>query len=197
MFDRRPPVTPPFLENRLTAMRYRGLARGPSWTPIHSMEPKRPLIPDWMVSPAYGPDLRFERIAINEGALCIECKACGRHTALTKQCEHIRLGNKRLVKSMKFNQSCGSAEVRLYNAHTRMKPPCGLRAIRCRTGRSAPLQSTLTLAQRNIDSASAWAALASSGGSGEQLRSDFMSIAMRGVLATAAPRCPRPSRCCD
>ena len=67
------------------------------------MEPKRPLIPDWMVSPAYRPDLRFERIAINEGALCIECNACGRHTALTKQnCEHIRLGNKRLVKSIKF-----------------------------------------------------------------------------------------------
>jgi hypothetical protein len=87
------------------------------------MEPKRPLIPDWMVSPAYGPDLRFERIAINEGALCIECKACGRHTALTKQnCEHIRLGSKRLVKSMKFrcqNQSCGSAEVRtLQRAHS-------------------------------------------------------------------------------
>ena len=59
------------------------------------MERKR-LMPDWMVSPAYGPDLQFERIAINEGALCIECKTCGRRTALTKQnCEHIRVGNKR------------------------------------------------------------------------------------------------------
>jgi len=30
------------------------------------------------VTPAYGPELPFERIAINRGALCIECKACGR-----------------------------------------------------------------------------------------------------------------------
>ena len=36
---------------------------------------ERKLMPDWMVTPAYGPDLTFGRIAINEGALCIECKA--------------------------------------------------------------------------------------------------------------------------
>ena len=86
------------------------------------MEPKRPLMPDGQVSPAYGPDLTFGRIAINEGALCIECKACGRRTALTnKNCEHIWRGNKRLVGSVTFrcqNRSCGSADVQLYNAHT-------------------------------------------------------------------------------
>ena len=47
------------------------------------MDRKRSLLPDWMVTPAYGLDLQFERIAINEGALCIECKACGRRAALT------------------------------------------------------------------------------------------------------------------
>jgi hypothetical protein len=77
--------------------------------------------PDF-VQPAYGPELPFERIAINHGALCIECKACGRRSALTKQnCEHIRLGNKRLVRAMKFrcqSRSCGSTDVWLYNAHT-------------------------------------------------------------------------------
>jgi hypothetical protein len=41
-------------------------------------------MPDWMIAPAYGPGLQFERIAINQGALCIECKACGRrHSANT------------------------------------------------------------------------------------------------------------------
>ena len=46
------------------------------------------------VTPAYGPELPFERIAINQGALCIECKACGRRTALTsKDCPHIYIGN--------------------------------------------------------------------------------------------------------
>src|SRR3954447_5054979 len=77
--------------------------------------------PDF-VQPAYGAELPFERIAINQGALCIECKACGRRSALTKQnCQHIRLGNKRPVKTMRFrcqSRSCGSRDVRLYNAHT-------------------------------------------------------------------------------
>ena len=27
-------------------------------------------MPDWTVAPAYGPEVPFERIAINEGALC-------------------------------------------------------------------------------------------------------------------------------
>src|SRR6476619_254347 len=83
---------------------------------------ERSLMPDWMVNPAYAPELTFGRIAINEGALCIECKACGRRTALTqKNCEHIWRGNKRLVKSVRFrcqNQACKSDQVRLYNAHT-------------------------------------------------------------------------------
>jgi hypothetical protein len=83
---------------------------------------ERKLMPDSQVTPAYGPDLTFGRIAINEGALCIECKACGRRTALTKKnCEHIWRGNKRLVGSVKFrcqNRSCRSDQERLYNAHT-------------------------------------------------------------------------------
>jgi hypothetical protein len=82
----------------------------------------RQLMPDWMVNPAYAPELTFGRIAINDGALCIECKACGRRTALTKKnCEHIWRGNKRLVNSVRFrcqSRSCGSTDVRLYNAHT-------------------------------------------------------------------------------
>ena len=74
------------------------------------------------VHPAYGPDLPFERIAINRGALCIECKACGRRSALTAEnCAHVRIGNRTLVKTMKFRcqrRGCGSTEARLYNAHT-------------------------------------------------------------------------------
>src|SRR4051812_16584302 len=77
--------------------------------------------PDF-VQPAYGPELPFERIAINQGALCIECKACGRRSALTsKDCPQIDIGNKKLVKTAKFKcgrRSCGSSDVRLYNAHS-------------------------------------------------------------------------------
>jgi hypothetical protein len=82
----------------------------------------RKLMHDWRVTPAYGRELTFERIAINEGALCIECRVCGRRTALTREnCKHIHLGNKRRVKTMRFwcqNRICGSTQVRLYNAHT-------------------------------------------------------------------------------
>jgi hypothetical protein len=74
------------------------------------------------VHPAYGPELALERVAINQGALCIECKACGRRSALTsKNCAHIRVGNKTLVKTMKFRcqrHGCAATETRLYNAHT-------------------------------------------------------------------------------
>jgi hypothetical protein len=62
------------------------------------------LMPEWMVSPAYPPGpIAFERIAINHGALCIECKACGRRSALTRENAPnlIREGNKRLVKDGK------------------------------------------------------------------------------------------------
>ena len=79
-------------------------------------------MPIWQVAPGLtGPELLLERIAINQGALCIECKACGRRSALTAEnCPQIRLGNKALVKSMRFKcnrHGCGSTEVRLYNAH--------------------------------------------------------------------------------
>jgi hypothetical protein len=94
--------------------------------------PREPLTPDQQrhvseamrhIHPAYGPDLPFERIAINQGALCIECKACDRRSAMTSDnCAHIHIGNKTLIKSMKFTCQrcgCGSTETRLYNAHTR------------------------------------------------------------------------------
>jgi hypothetical protein len=64
------------------------------------MDPKRPLMPDWMVSPAYGPDLTFGRIAINEGALCIECKACGREQKLLGMCEKLIAAIERLRTAM-------------------------------------------------------------------------------------------------
>jgi hypothetical protein len=74
------------------------------------------------IHPAYGPELPFERIAINQGAPCIECKAYGRRSALTSEnCAHIHVGNKKLVKSTKFRcqrRGCGATDVRLYNAHT-------------------------------------------------------------------------------
>ena len=41
VFDRRPTVTPVFLENRLTATRYSDLDRGPSWTPIYTSRHER------------------------------------------------------------------------------------------------------------------------------------------------------------
>ena len=73
-----------------------------------------------MITPAYGLGLQFERIAINQGALCIECKACGRRSALTAEnCRHTRLGNKAQVKTMKFKcqrHGCGATDVRLYHA---------------------------------------------------------------------------------
>ena len=49
--------------------------------------PPRKLRSDWMITPAYGPGLQSERIAINQGALCIECKACGRRSALTTEAQ--------------------------------------------------------------------------------------------------------------
>ena len=80
---------------------------------------------DWMIAPAYGPGRQFERIAINQGALCIECKACGRRSALTgENCPYIHLGNKALVKSTTFKcqrHGCGSTDVRLYNAQLRTR----------------------------------------------------------------------------
>ena len=50
------------------------------------------------VSPAYPLVVTFERIAINRGALCIECKACERRRALTQEdCPQIHVGNWRPV----------------------------------------------------------------------------------------------------
>ena len=116
-------------------------------------------MPDWLVSPAYGPDLTFGPIAINEGALCIECKACGRRTALTKKnCEHIWRGNKRLVRSVKFrcqNRSCGSDQARLYNAHTEEEATMWLDAVRPHSGAMEGLSAASNSAARRRQSSAA------------------------------------------
>ena len=74
------------------------------------------------MTPTYGLELPFERIAINQGALCVERTAYRRRSTLRKQnCEHIGIGNKPIVKTMKFrcqSRTCGAEQVRLYNAHT-------------------------------------------------------------------------------
>src|SRR4051812_8429749 len=99
----------------------------------------RKLMPGWQLTPTSGRALQFERIAINQGALCIECVECGRRIALTKaNCPQIRSGNKRLVKSMTFRCSswcCGSTDVRLYNAHTEEQASMWLAGDPLRAGR--------------------------------------------------------------
>ena len=85
--------------------------------------PPGKLLDDWMIAPAYGTGLQFERITINQGALCSKCMTCGRRSKLTAEnCPHIRLGNKALVKSMKIKcqrHGCGAPDARLYNDLTR------------------------------------------------------------------------------
>ena len=99
----------------------------------------RQLMPDWIVTPANDRELLFEGIAINQGALCIECMICGRRSALNRQnCAHIRPGNKTPVKSVNFrcqSHSCGSNSVRLYNAHTKEEVPMWLAGDRLPAGR--------------------------------------------------------------
>ena len=71
------------------------------------------------VHPAYDrATVDFDRIAIGPGILCVECKACGKRAALTKEnCMHIHPGNKTEVRSVTFRCSridCGSTDVRRY-----------------------------------------------------------------------------------
>ena len=71
------------------------------------------------VHPAYDrATVDFDRIAIGTGILCVECKACGKRAALTKEnCTHIHPGNKTEVRSVTFRCSridCGSTDVRRY-----------------------------------------------------------------------------------
>jgi hypothetical protein len=70
------------------------------------------------VHPAYDrATVDFDRIA-RTGILCVECKACGKRAALTKEnCTHIHPGNKTEVRSVTFRCSridCGSTDVRRY-----------------------------------------------------------------------------------
>jgi hypothetical protein len=70
------------------------------------------------VPPAYDRATVEFGIAIGTGILCIECKACGRRSMLTKEnCPHIGPGNHADVRSVTFRcarQGCGSTDVRRY-----------------------------------------------------------------------------------
>ena len=71
------------------------------------------------IQPAYDrATVEFDRIAIGTGILCIECKKCGRRSALTAQnCKYIRPGNHTEVRAVTFRcsrQGCGSTDVRKY-----------------------------------------------------------------------------------
>ena len=85
------------------------------------------------VHPAYDrASVDFDRIAIGTGILCVECKACGKRAALTKEnCTHIHPGNKTEVRSVTFRCSridCGSTDVRRYGG---MRPR-GSQDVACR-----------------------------------------------------------------
>jgi hypothetical protein len=75
--------------------------------PIERMQP----------APAQG-GVTFHQIAAHGGVLCVECRACGRRSALTKQeCPAIRHGNARYVLHVTFRcERCGSDQPRLYQA---------------------------------------------------------------------------------
>jgi hypothetical protein len=68
-------------------------------------------------APAYGA-ITFSQVAMEGGVLCVECRACAKRTALTRQ-EYpaIRLGNSRYVLHATFRcAKCGGTDVRLYQA---------------------------------------------------------------------------------
>ena len=58
----------------------------------------------------------FGQVALEGGVLCVECCACNKRTALTKQeCPAIRLRNNRYVLHATFKCSaCGTDKPRLY-----------------------------------------------------------------------------------
>lgn len=57
-------------------------------------------------------------VLISTGILCVECKACGKRSMLTRrECRHLHPGNKTEVRSVTFRcsrQDCGSTDVRRY-----------------------------------------------------------------------------------
>ncbi len=77
---------------------------------------RRPIEPHWP-APAYGA-ITFHQVATNGGALCVECRACERRIALTKnECSHIRTGNSRYVLHVSFKCTrCGADHPRLWRA---------------------------------------------------------------------------------
>ena len=86
------------------------------------MEPKRPRNAglDGVASLWAGPDIRAHRDQRGRAVRRVQDVRTA-HRAHKKKCEHIWRGNKRLVNSVRFrcqNRSCGSVDVRLYNAHT-------------------------------------------------------------------------------
>ena len=96
-------------------------------------------MPDWVAPPDNGGELLFERIAINQEALCIECMACGLRSAVNRQnCAHIRPGNKTRVRSVTFRcqrHGCGSNSVWLFHAHTQEEATMWLAGDRLPAGR--------------------------------------------------------------
>ena len=56
-------------------------------------------------TPAYGA-VTFGQVALEGGVLCVECRACAKRTALTKQeCPPIRTGNSAFVLHATFKCS--------------------------------------------------------------------------------------------
>ena len=64
------------------------------------------------------PGVTFSHVATGGGVLCVECRACNKRTALTKQeCPALRVGNNRYVLHANFKCSaCGADKPRLYQA---------------------------------------------------------------------------------
>jgi hypothetical protein len=111
----------------VTGARSGGLSPCPIRLTLPGMAMKRDLTPQQLraremmkhVVPAYDrATVNFDRIAMGTGILCVECKACGKRAALTREnCAHIHPGNKTQVRSVAFKCSridCGSTDVRRY-----------------------------------------------------------------------------------
>jgi hypothetical protein len=79
---------------------------------------QRPLAPTYP-APA-GDSTTFLQVWTNSGTLCVECRECGKRTALTKNdLPASRLGPVRYVLHATFKCSaCGAGEPRLFEATT-------------------------------------------------------------------------------
>lgn len=67
------------------------------------------------------PGKNFHSVYMAIEVLLVECRACGKRSALDRAQAPIWQGNMTELRSVKFrctNRSCGGAEVRLYIPHT-------------------------------------------------------------------------------